>query len=142
MVTGHVTCLLVSVRLGMGRHEIFVENAKTFAIVSPRTHTRTHLQTDSSQSNLCAQTFYNLGTGITKLSILCLYGRIFKGTRRWLTPISYATALFICMVMIPQCFVYILQCVPIDSLWKVYSKPYVVMCINFQAGKSLPLRGI
>jgi hypothetical protein len=37
------------------------------------------------------------------------------------------------MVMIPQCFVYVFQCVPIDSLWNDYGPGYRIVCINFQA---------
>lgn len=37
------------------------------------------------------------------------------------------------MVMIPQCFVYVFQCVPIDSLWNDYGPGYHIVCINFQA---------
>jgi hypothetical protein len=62
-----------------------------------------------------------------------LYGRIFAQTAVWFSHTLWLTALFIFMVMIPQCFVYIFQCVPIDSLWNDYGPGYRIVCINFQA---------
>jgi magnesium-transporting ATPase (P-type) len=119
LLTGHVTCLLVAVKLGMGRHAIFVTNLKDFAI-----------------TNLVGQTFYSIMVGTIKLSILSLYARIFQRMKGWFKPTLWSTALIIVLIVIPQCFSYVFQCVPIDSLWTEYAGPqYRVYCLNFQAGQ-------
>ncbi|KAF2658330.1 hypothetical protein K491DRAFT_276662 [Lophiostoma macrostomum CBS 122681] len=115
LVTSHVICLIVACHYGMGRHAIFVTNVRTFSIIM-----------------LVAQTFYNLCIATVKLSILCLYARIFQRTLGWFTPTLYVTALFVFLYTVPQCFVYIFQCVPISSLWTEYGPGYRVVCINFK----------
>ncbi|KAF2475039.1 uncharacterized protein BDR25DRAFT_384564, partial [Lindgomyces ingoldianus] len=85
------------------------------------------------QTSLIAQTFYNLCTPTIKLSILALYSRIFCRTHGWFTPTLYLTAIFVFLYTVPQCFAYIFQCVPIESLWKDLGPGGKVYCINFQA---------
>jgi hypothetical protein len=84
---------------------------------------------------LVAQTCYNLCIATVKLSILCLYARIFQRTHGWFRPTLYVAGLFVFSYTIPQCFVYILQCMPISSLWTEYGPGNTVVCINFKAGK-------
>lgn len=120
----------------MGRHALLVSNLKSFYLV----HSPTYRPSDQpklthNQASLVGQTFYNFCIPTIKFSILCLYSRIFVHTTAWLTPTLWVTALFIFMVTIPQCFVHVFQCVPIDSLWNEYGPGYRVYCINFQAGR-------
>ncbi|KAF2176569.1 hypothetical protein K469DRAFT_399965 [Zopfia rhizophila CBS 207.26] len=117
LVTGHVACLFQTVKFGMGRHAVpHVTDIKGFALTA-----------------LIAQTFYNLAIPAVKLSILSLYSRIFHRTTGWFTPTLYVTALFVFLYTIPQCFAYIFQCVPIESLWRDLGPGMKVYCINFKA---------
>ncbi|KAF2737795.1 hypothetical protein EJ04DRAFT_430322, partial [Polyplosphaeria fusca] len=116
LLTGHVTCLLWCVRLGMGRHTIYITDVKGFLITS-----------------LFAETFYNLSIPATKLSILALYRRIFSRATGWFTATLNCTALFVILYTIPQCFTYVFRCVPVESLWTEYGPGTKVTCVNFQA---------
>ncbi|KAF2683334.1 hypothetical protein K458DRAFT_418961 [Lentithecium fluviatile CBS 122367] len=116
-VLGHVTCLLITTtRNNFGRHIILVEDARGFTLVT-----------------LTAQTFYNLSIPFAKLSILCLYNRIFRRTTGWFMPTLWVSALFVFLSAIPPVFVYIFQCVPIYGLWTDMPPGEHMSCLNFKA---------
>jgi hypothetical protein len=69
---------------------------------------------------------------LIKFSILCLYGRIFVETAPWFSRTLWVTAAFILLVTVPQCILYIFQCIPIDSLWTEYAPGYPIKCLNFR----------
>ncbi|KAF2876436.1 hypothetical protein BDV95DRAFT_458081, partial [Massariosphaeria phaeospora] len=76
---------------------------------------------------------YNVCIPCIKLSILCLYARIFARATAWFTPTLYLTAVFILLLTIPQSFTHIFQCIPVESLWRDFGPGFKVYCINFQA---------
>ncbi|CAD6569435.1 MAG: hypothetical protein ASARMPREDX12_002446 [Alectoria sarmentosa] len=96
--TGYVVALSVSTIYGTGRHIILVRNAKALTI--------------ASIINECT---YGPTILCTKVSILCLYNRIFPQRRFKIA--SLATAAFIFGWAATNVFVDIFQCMPISSQW-------------------------
>lgn len=145
MVTGHIACLLGSVRLGMGRMAILVKEKDRKALIIVSLHPITCLFistlffyryiTDRTKAGIVAQTFYNMCISIIKLSILALYSRIFSRASALFSSTVWGTAVFVFLVMIPQCLTYILKCVPVHAQWDL--KPGdKVTCIDFYRGMS------
>jgi hypothetical protein len=121
----------------MGRHIIFVADAKSFAIVNATYPQHYFRPANICQTALVAQTFYHVCIATIKLSIICLYGRIFQLSVPWFRPTLVATGVFLILVMVPQCLTYLLRCVPVDSLWTDYGPKAKILCINFQASEYL-----
>ncbi|KAF1948665.1 hypothetical protein CC80DRAFT_458826 [Byssothecium circinans] len=90
--------MLSLVQYGMGRHVLHLTSVKNFAITA-----------------LVAETAYNFSIMTTKLSILCLYYRLFP--LPWFKKAVMALGAFVIAYSIPQIFGDIFQCVPIKAKW-------------------------
>ncbi|PVI02403.1 hypothetical protein DM02DRAFT_559798 [Periconia macrospinosa] len=101
--------MLSLVHFGMGRHVIFLTDVKSFTIIA-----------------LTAETAYNVAIMFTKVSILCLYYRLFP--LAWFKKAVWALGIFVVAYSVPQMFGTIFQCVPISSKWDPTVAP---KCIDY-----------
>jgi hypothetical protein len=82
------------------------------------------------KASLFAQEFYFIGMPCVKISVLCLYDRIFSRTSY--TKLHIATGVLIVAYSIPAIVVPPIQCMPIRTFWVAGVKAY---CINYQAAQ-------
>lgn len=81
------------------------------------------------QTAVTAKTFYAVSLLFIKISILCLYGRIFSGL--WLNRTLWALGTLIACYSIPLIFGTLFQCIPLRSLWD--DSITDAKCIDFSA---------
>ena len=125
--TGYVITEVNSIRYGTGKHVIFVTNPKSLTIVcSPPSSKFWKDFTEDLKSYIIVESLYCAALLSIKLSILCLYNRIFP--QRWFRITSIVVAVFIAALFTTGFFASIFQCVPISSQWnpKVPGR-----CINY-----------
>ena len=77
---------------------------------------------------MAAEILYSATIPTIKVSILCLYARIFP--QKWFKYILWAVGVFCVAYTVAQFLADVLQCVPLDKLWD----PTVAgACINFES---------
>ncbi|MCJ1454842.1 hypothetical protein MMC28_005195 [Mycoblastus sanguinarius] len=109
--TLYSTAYSVMIHYGFGRHSILVTNIKGLVV-----------------STTITAIGYNTSVSTVKISILCLYRRIFP--QRWLKYALLAVAFFAAGQYISFNLVTILSCVPISAQW---SSTVKARCVNYAA---------
>lgn len=80
------------------------------------------------QASLAAEVLYNSSIPIIKLSILCLYRRIFP--QRWFSYTLMCLGAFVIAYSVASIFADVFQCVPTNSIWE---REKAKFCINYPA---------
>ena len=113
----------------MGRHAITLEHPVSFVKVCRDSEMRCaarRANTLFSKSVLALEVIYVASITLTKISVLCLYRRLFP-SRRFKYALWVAGTFIICNG-ITASLVNIFQCVPVSSDWNPTIKP---RCINY-----------
>ena len=136
MYTLYIVVESISTVWGAGRHVILVTNAKALTLVSCIIgYSPEIMKVNACKAFLTTECFYCAAILCTKLSILCLYNRIFP--QRWFRVASIVLAAFISSWALAAVFVSIFQCIPVSSQWDPKISGH---CVNY--GSSVRATGI